>query len=113
MGASGVLASDAERNLSPAALQAEINALNVKLDDCLLANGAERVPIEPQGWTYRDPGLDATRACSSVNVEMDAFFSNTAVRNAMSTPAFQAFTGLHAADIRSRRCGSAKRRLRP
>src|SRR5919109_205403 len=48
------------------AVQAKIDRLNAELERCLLAHGAQRVPLAGGGWTYTDPGARPSSACAHV-----------------------------------------------
>lgn len=75
------------------AVQAKIDRLNAELDRCLLAQGAERVPLAGGGWTYTDPGARPSRGCAEVQSRVNAYAASEEYRAAVAAvlPAVQAY----------------------
>lgn len=87
-------ASQAAKFGFPAAVQAKIDRLNADLDDCLLANGADRLPLGANGWTYTDPGGRPSAACVAVQARVNAYANSAEMRAAVASvmPAVEAYS---------------------
>lgn len=75
------------------AVQAKINRLNAELERCLLAHGAERVPLEGGGWTYTDPGGRPSAACAQAQSRVNAYADSEEYQAAVAAvlPAVEAY----------------------
>lgn len=80
-----------QAELTPLGIHEAINKFNAVYDACMSQNGAERAPIQPSGWSYDDPGYAATRACATLDTEMQSWLNSTEVMAVKRTPAFTAF----------------------
>lgn len=75
------------------AVQTKIDRLNAQLERCLLAQGAERVPLAGSGWTYTDPGGRPSNACANVQERVNAFADSAEYQAAVAEvlPAVEAY----------------------
>ncbi|MFL6136208.1 MAG: hypothetical protein ACJ74O_00195 [Frankiaceae bacterium] len=48
----------------PLALAAKIDRVNGALDACYTSHGAQRIPFDGGGWSYRDPQGKAAASCT-------------------------------------------------
>lgn len=76
----------------PPSIRAKIGSLNATLDSCLIGNGAQRVALG-RGWTYDDPGLRASKACSGEQDAVNTFANSQEMREANEAlaPALNAY----------------------
>jgi hypothetical protein len=75
------------------AVQARVDSLNAELDQCLLGNGAKRIPLE-RGWTYTDPGGRPSAACTDAQARVNSYANSEEYRQAVAAvlPAVQAYS---------------------